>query len=325
MKTPAFWYQPPGLLARLLWPLGWLYGRVTSWRMSRQGTNLGVPVVCVGNFTAGGAGKTPTTIAVLALLNAAGEKPFVVSRGYGGSAAGPLLVDPAVHGADVCGDEPLLLARHAPTVVAKDKLEGARFAVAAGASAVVLDDGLQNPALHKDITIGVVDGAAGIGNGFCVPAGPLRAPLSAQMNHVHFGLIIGEGMAGAEVSAAMAQTGKPCIKAALVPNEPDIEALREKPLLAFAGIGRPEKFFATLRDAGLDVVATRAFPDHHAYSATEIEGLLDEANQSGLTLVTTQKDSVRIGKGYPGIASLAVTLQPEGTALLDLLQKYAGR
>jgi tetraacyldisaccharide 4'-kinase len=325
MKTPDFWYQPAGLLACLLWPAGWLYGRVTGWRMSRKGAVLNVPVVCIGNFTAGGAGKTPTTIAVLAMLAAMGEKPFVVSRGYGGRSVGPLLVDPAIHSAEICGDEPLLLARHAPTVVARSKLDGAQFAQAAGATVVVLDDGLQNPSLNKDFTVCVVDGAAGVGNGFCLPAGPLRAPLPVQLNHVHLVLIIGEGAAGEGICGAMARLGKPCAKATLVPHEKDVEALRGKPLSAFAGIGRPEKFFSTLHEAGLDVVLSQAFADHHPYSDAEVEGLLGEADQRGLTLVTTQKDAVRLGTRNADLATLAVTLQPEGTMLIDTLRSGLNR
>lgn len=324
MKTPAFWYQPAGCLSWLLWPVGWLYGLVTSWRMGRPSISLGIPVVCVGNFTAGGAGKTPTTIAIVRLLQEMGEKPFVVSRGYGGQIAGPTLVDPAVHRTGDCGDEPLLLARHAPTVVAKDKVSGARFALAAGATVVVLDDGLQNAALKKDLTICVMDGAVGIGNGFCIPAGPLRAPLLNQLGYVDVVIVTGDGAVDGWISAVVESQGKALIAARLVPDETDVMALAGKQLLAFAGIGRPEKFFATLRNAGLEVVETRTFADHHVFRASELERLASQATASGLTLVTTQKDAVRIGSHLPECAVLAVSLETDRAMIKELLQKHMG-
>ncbi len=171
MRAPAFWWRPrPGALARLLQPLGFLYGRLTLARMRRPGRPAGLPVICIGNFVAGGAGKTPTTLALLRLLQERGQTPFAVTRGYGGSLAGPVEVDPAHHRASEVGDEALLLARQARTIVARDRAAGATLARGLGAGLVVMDDGLQNPGVAKDLRLAVVDGASGVGNGLCLPA-----------------------------------------------------------------------------------------------------------------------------------------------------------
>ena len=200
MRAPAFWWRPrAGPWALLLAPLGAVYGGVTAWRMGRRGGKAGVPIVCIGNFVVGGAGKTPTAIAIARLLIAGGETPVFLSRGYGGSLSSssrPVRVDPARHTVSHVGDEPLLLARIAPTIVAARREWGARAAREAGASVVVMDDGLQNAALCKDLAIAVVDGASGIGNGLAIPAGPLRAPLGAQMRHIDALVVIGSGRGG---------------------------------------------------------------------------------------------------------------------------------
>ncbi|MGL4634981.1 MAG: tetraacyldisaccharide 4'-kinase [Beijerinckiaceae bacterium] len=320
MKTPEFWYRPPGLLALLLSPFGWLYGFITSRRMARIGLSADIPVICVGNFTAGGAGKTPTAIAMAKLLQDMNERPFVVSRGYGGSARGPLRVDPSLHKATDCGDEPLLLARHAPTIVSKDRAEGVRTAIAAGATVVVLDDGLQNSALQKDFTVCVVDGAVGIGNGRCVPAGPLRAPLQAQLGFVDLVLVLGQGKPGETLAESMKRYGKPCIAARILPDPEDVQKLQGRRLLAFAGIGRPEKFFATLRDAGLDVAETRAFADHQVFSDADLASVSQLASAQKLTLVTTEKDAVRIGNSIPDVAILGISLDWAGNDLKPQLK-----
>ena len=266
MRRPAFWSAtPPTLSARLLSPLAWLYGSVTARRMAGAGTRGPVAIICVGNFVAGGAGKTPTAIALARLLLRRGEMPAFLSRGYGGRLAGPVAVDPARHAAADVGDEPLLLARAAPAFVAHDRVAGARLAASAGASVVIMDDGLQNPSLAKDLAIAVVDGASGIGNGLALPAGPLRAPLERQLGHVGAVVIIGAGAAGERVAAEARRAGVPVHAARLVADAAAAAAIRRRPVLAFAGIGRPEKFFATLEDAGAVVVERVAFPDHHRF------------------------------------------------------------
>ena len=292
MKTPAFWSGRPGLIAILLAPLGWIYGAVTAWRMGRQGVRVTIPVICIGNLTAGGAGKTPTVLMLAEAIGARGERPFVVSRGYGGRLAGPVRVDPDRMTASDCGDEPLFLARRLPVIVARDRLAGARMAEAEGASVILLDDGLQNPGLAKDFTIAVVDAGHGFGNGLCVPSGPLRAPIEAQMRHVDAMLTI-----GIAPGTPLDGWGKPSFTARIRPDPAAVEVLAGKPLLAFAGIGRPEKFFETLRLAGLSVAQTRAFADHHGFSGAEIASLRAEAQALGLTLVTTEKDAMRLMSG----------------------------
>jgi tetraacyldisaccharide 4'-kinase len=294
VKAPAFWaIAPPSPLARALQPIGAAYGALVARRMARPDQRVAAPVICIGNFTVGGAGKTPAAIAVAKLLIAMGEQVAFLSRGYGGAGAGaPIAVDPQRHSASEVGDEPLLLARIAPCFVARDRLSAARAAIAAGASVLALDDGLQNPALAKDFSLAVIDGAYGFGNGLCLPAGPLRAPPSAQWPHVSMAVVVdapdgaGEGRRAVE--------GKPALAARLVPDALVAAQLKDRDILAFAGIGRPEKFFATLSSLGARPAVTRSFPDHHPYSSAELERLFREAATKGLIAVTTEKDHVRL-------------------------------
>jgi tetraacyldisaccharide 4'-kinase len=294
MRDPAFWWRPAGWPSRLLSPLAAIYGVAAGARMARLGTAAAVPVVCIGNLTVGGAGKTPTAIAVAQWFAAAGRQPFLLSRGYGGASAGPLRVDPDRHTAAEVGDEPLLLARVAPTIVSRDRVAGAKAACEAGAGSIVMDDGFQNPALEKKLSIVVVDGARGIGNGGVFPAGPLRVPLAAQLMCAHAVLLVGKGPGGETVATAARQLDLPVFHGRLEPDEGALAGLRGLPVLAFAGIGYPEKFFATLRNAGIDVRVVRAFPDHHRYRAGEAFGLVKRAEGEQLTLVTTEKDLVRL-------------------------------
>jgi tetraacyldisaccharide 4'-kinase len=301
MRAPAFWSAPdPTLAASLLAPLGALYGAVAAQRMGRRGLCVEAPVVCIGNFTAGGAGKTPTAIAAARALRAMGERPFFLSRGYGARASHrtPLRVDLARHGAGETGDEPLLLAREAATFVCADRAAGALAAVRAGASVVVMDDGLQNPALHKDLAIAVVDAQTGVGNGLCIPAGPLRAPLEAQWAHVDAALIIGEETheAGRRLAYDAQARGLPVLRALLAPDAAQAHELLGRRVVAFAGIGRPEKFFDTLRAAGALIAQTRAFADHHVFSQDDLAGLRALAAREQAALVTTRKDFVRMGE-----------------------------
>jgi len=303
MRAPAFWWRPPGLASALLAPLGAIYGAVAVARLKRRGASAGVLVICVGDPTLGGAGKTPAAIALAKLLLAAGERPCFITRGYGGSERGPCLVDPAVHGADAVGDEALLLARTAPTVIAADRVAGARFAVQVKPTVLVLDDGFQNPALEKDFSLLVIDGASGIGNGRVFPAGPLRAPLAAQLEKAHALVCSGKGAAGDAIAAFAAKRGIPAFAAKIVPDFLAVQKLAGQRVLAFAGIGRPEKFFRTLADIGAKVAERSTFPDHHPYSPREAEELLATAKTRSLVLVTTEKDQVRIAR-VPELAAL---------------------
>jgi tetraacyldisaccharide 4'-kinase len=326
MKAPAFWSAAPGVTAWLLGPLGWIYGLVTAWRMAKPGKKAALPVICIGNLTAGGAGKTPTVLMLAKALREAGESPFVVSRGYGGRLAGPVRVTPGGMTAADCGDEPLLLARHVPTIVARDRLAGAQLAQAEGATLVLLDDGLQNPRLHKDFSLAVVDAGAGFGNGFCVPAGPLRAPAGLQMIHVDALLVIGDALAGgASFPAGLAGSDRPQFHAAITPDAATIARLREGQVLAFAGIGRPGKFFDTLRSAGVPVAATRAFADHHPFGTAELALLRREAGANGWQLVTTEKDAMRLPDPAADIITLPVSLDPADPALIRLLLSAIAR
>jgi len=312
MKTPGFWSED-GILPRLLAPVSAVWGHVAARRMSTpaRGT-ASVPVIAIGNFTAGGAGKTPTVAALVALARAAGLHPAVVSRGHGGRERGPLRVDPAHHLAADVGDEPLLLARLAPTVVSRDRLAGAELAARDGADLIFLDDGFQNPALHRDFALVVVDRAQGIGNGRVLPAGPLRAPLEAQLDRADALVVIDTGEATVRstkhVLAKAENRRMPIFRARLMAREPDAFAGRR--VLAFAGIGRPEKFSATLRACGADVVDLVGFGDHAALSEADAARLLERAGREGALPVTTAKDAARLaGASGAALGELAATMR----------------
>ena len=313
MKTPRFWSKPkPTLLARLLQPSGWVYGRATAQRMRTPGERAGAPTICVGNFTVGGAGKTPTALALARMLIGDGRRVAFLSRGYGGfERTEPLLVDADTQSAAMVGDEPLLLARLAQCWVGTDRVRSARRAVEAGADTLILDDGLQNPGLVKDLSFAVVDGETGFGNGLCMPAGPLRAPLSAQLPFVRALIVLGGDDEAASRIEALAP-GKPLIRASLEPDALAASSLIGREVFAFAGIGRPEKFYATLRRVGAQVVATRNFADHHPYTQREIEALIEESRGRGALLATTEKDAARLTvRQARAIVTLPVTLRFE--------------
>src|ERR1700751_1947092 len=248
MQAPRFWWQPGRGL--LLSPLAALYGTAAWLRMRRPGRSVGVPVICLGNLTVGGAGKTPAAFEVGRLLLAAHERPYFLSRGYGGRLAGPARVDPARHPPAAVGDEPLLLARLAPTIVSRDRVAGAEAAHRDGATVIVMDDGFQNPSLTKDLSVVLVDGRRGIGNGRVVPAGPLRAPLEAQLENAHAIVVVGTPQGAAAVVESAKRLGVAIFHARLVPDAAMIAAIGSRPVLAFAGIGHPDKLLATLIDAG---------------------------------------------------------------------------
>ncbi|MFV0280639.1 MAG: tetraacyldisaccharide 4'-kinase [Rhodoblastus sp.] len=276
MKAPAFWRaQRPNMAARLLQPCGALFGALVGQRMRRPGAQVAVPVITVGNFTAGGAGKTPIAQALARRLIEAGERPAFVSRGF--------------------DDEALLLAAVAPTFVGRDRAAAALRAIEeARASVLVLDDGLQSRRIEPDLAIAVVDGASGLGNGLCLPAGPLRAPLLAQLPHVQALVVMGPGEAGEKVAGIAQKSGVAILRAKLEPDA-RARALAGRRIVAFAGIGLPEKFFRTLEDIGAQVVARRAFPDHHAFRASELGELGALARKNHATLATTLKDAARLG------------------------------
>ncbi|ETR78532.1 tetraacyldisaccharide 4'-kinase [Afipia sp. P52-10] len=325
MREPAFWWRPASWMSRALSPVAYVYGSIAARRMRQAGRRAAVPVICVGSYHVGGAGKTPTVMALITMLQAAGETPVVLSRGYGGRLAGPVRVDPARHRAADVGDEPLLLARAAPVIVARDRIAGAEAAHAAGASVIVMDDGFQNPSLHKDLSLAVIDGGRGVGNACVFPAGPLRAPLAVQTERTDALVLVGEGGAANGIAAGLAQRGVPVLRAQIVPEERAVSALQGKRVLAFAGIGDPERFFQTLRARGIAVAATVAFADHHAFTAAEIDRLLAQARAESLIAVTTEKDLARL-RGLPGVDIAAIRGFPvalqidEGAALAALVR-----
>jgi tetraacyldisaccharide 4'-kinase len=302
MREPAFWWKRGS--GKLLVPLAGLYGAAAAWRMHAEGQRAGVPVVCLGNLTVGGAGKTPAAIAVARLLLAARARPFFLTRGYGGRLHGPVRVDPAAHGSADVGDEPLLLARLAPTIVARERVAGAAMARRDGATVVVMDDGFQNPSLVKDLAILVVDGCRGIGNGRMIPAGPLRAPLNMQMARAQALIVVGPAADAAALFEVARRYNVRVFHGRLEPERSALAALGTSKILAFAGIGHPEKFFATLADAGIEVAERASFPDHHRYTAAEAQTLLRRAEAANLVLLTTEKDLARLA-GEPHLAALA--------------------
>lgn len=322
MREPAFWYRPRSFKSHALRPLGALYGAIAARRMLRKGFDAGIPVICVGNYHVGGAGKTPTVLALTKLLRELGETPVVLSRGYGGRLRGPVMVDRARHTATDIGDEPLMMARDVPVAVAHDRIDGVALAKSQGATVILMDDGFQNPRLLKDASLIVIDSERGLGNGKVFPAGPLRAPLKAQLARTDALVLIGDGHAADDVAAELLRRGKPALRARLKPDAASIVQLHGKKIFAFAGIGDPDRFFRSLRACGIEVARTRAFADHHMFSHDELAALAADARREQLTLVTTEKDLARLrGRGdVPGgIVPFAVQLEFDDPATLRQL------
>ena len=331
MRAPGFWSNPPeapGLAARLLTPLGWLWA--SAGRLRRRlahPARAPIPVICVGNLTAGGAGKTPTVIALLAALNARGVAAHAVTRGHGGRERGPHRVDPLRDDAARVGDEPLLLAAWAPVWVARDRAAGAMAAARAGAAVAVLDDGHQNPGVAKDLSLVVVDAGAGFGNGRLIPAGPLRETVAEGLARADAVALIGED---AEAQATLARwpalAALPVLRARLRPLATGLP-LDGAAVVAFAGIGRPDKFFATLRSLGARLLAAHAFPDHAPYAPRVLRRMVAEARAADAMLVTTEKDAARLPPAFRAeVMALPVRLAFDDPAALEaLLDRIIGR
>ncbi|MBS4773601.1 MAG: tetraacyldisaccharide 4'-kinase [Proteobacteria bacterium] len=285
MFTPTHW-KSINFTSILMWPLGCLYGLATALRIAFvHPQKVNAKVICVGNLTAGGTGKTPVAVALAKLLAKYGRTPFFITRGYGGKLQ-DIVVDAAKHSAREVGDEPLLLARQAPVVVNRRRYDGARKAVSLGADTIVMDDGFQNPSLYKDLSLLVIDGEFGLGNGFCIPAGPLREFVSCGLRRAQAVIIVGPD------KHHLSQTFDcPVFHAAITPSCPQITNPRT---IAFAGIGRPQKFYQSLRECGFEIIKTVDFPDHHFYREAELNELIGEARKNNADIYTTSKDYVKI-------------------------------
>ena len=324
MRAPEFWGRTDSILPALLAPLGSVYDACARTRMALTSPQrASIPVICVGSAVVGGAGKTPCAIAIVSRLRAAGIDVHCISRGYGGHIAGPQRVDASAHSAADVGDEPLLLAQAAPTWVARDKLGAARAAAGVGANAVVLDDGFQNPTFAKDLSFLVIDAASGIGNGRILPAGPLREPLGRALDRADAAIVL-DGTGGGEdggwpETIRRVRPDLPVLRARLVPTV-DALPLMERPLIAFAGLGHPSKFFSMLQNLGCDLVETYAFPDHHRYTPDDIMQIVDEAAAKGAQPVTTAKDAVRLPtEARPMVDVVNVVVEFEDEAAIDSL------
>ncbi|MDE2134576.1 MAG: tetraacyldisaccharide 4'-kinase [Alphaproteobacteria bacterium] len=315
MRAPKLWDRRDRwsrLAVAALAPIGWIYSATVTWKAHNATPyRSGIPILCVGNLTVGGTGKTPVAIAIARALKARGRKPFFLSRGYGGKLRGPLLVAPEHSVGDV-GDEPLLLAAAAPVVVSHNRGEGARLAAKHGADVIVMDDGHQNFTLAKDLSIVVVDAAQPFGNGFVVPAGPLREFVSQGLARADAVVIVGDG------EPKLTGYAGPILRAQL--THVDSPELAGRRVVGFAGIGRPEKFFRSLRVFGAEIVATKHFADHHIYTSSEIARLKATARDANAVLVTTEKDFVRMTDiERQGIAVLPVRAVISDAKALELL------
>ncbi|MDE1969442.1 MAG: tetraacyldisaccharide 4'-kinase [Alphaproteobacteria bacterium] len=312
-SAPEFWARR-GALSLLLTPLGCLYDAAgTARRALVHAYRAPVPVICVGNLVAGGAGKTPIVADLARRLTARGVAVHILSRGYGGTLPGPVRVDPDRHDAAAVGDEPLMLARGTPTWVARDRAAGARAAAVAGAQAILMDDGLQNPTLAKDLSLIALDGGYGFGNRRVIPAGPLRETIAHGLARADAVVMLG----GDQTGATALLDATPVLHAAPRPAEANLAG---KALVAFAGIGRPQKFFEHFAKVGARVVAARGFPDHHPYTETELMALAATAAEVGAALITTEKDWVRLAPSWrTRIRYLPLTIAWQDEAAIERL------
>ena len=319
IRTPQFWHQPPGLMAYGLWPLGRLYGAATAWRQSSalEAADPPCPVICIGNINAGGTGKTPAVIALAEHLKERGRRVVALSRGYGGIVAVPTLVDPKTHGAAEVGDEPLLISAFCPVVVARKRVEGLALALAQKPNVILMDDGFQDPSVRKDFSIVVVDAALGFGNGFCVPAGPLREPLAKGLARADLCLSIGEAAAQRRFTALGPDHAHLRVEGEIKPLLTGMP-WQGLPVFAFAGIAHPEKFFTTLRDLGANILGYEALSDHEPLSLPLMKRLAAKARALNAQLVCTEKDAARLPAQHQrDVLALPVRLELKDWSKID--------
>ena len=319
IRTPQFWHQPPGLMAYGLWPLGRLYGAATAWRQSSalEAADPPCPVICIGNINAGGTGKTPAVIALAEHLKERGRRVVALSRGYGGIVAVPTLVDPKTHGAAEVGDEPLLISAFCPVVVARKRVEGLALALAQKPNVILMDDGFQDPSVRKDFSIVVVDAALGFGNGFCVPAGPLREPLAKGLARADLCLSIGEAAAQRRFTALGPDHAHLRVECEIKPLLTGMP-WQGLPVFAFAGIAHPEKFFTTLRDLGANILGYEALSDHEPLSLPLMKRLAAKARALNAQLVCTEKDAARLPAQHQrDVLALPVRLELKDWSKID--------
>lgn len=295
-EAPPFWWQPTDWRAISLYPVSMIVGAIAARRMrNAPRVPVSAPVLCVGNFTVGGTGKTPTVIALAKAALAAGHRPGILSRGHGGAFQQPHLVDAGHDSARHVGDEPLLLAAHAPVAVTPNRLSGARLLIAQGCDFLIMDDGFQSARIAIDHALAIIDARHGLGNGHVIPGGPLRAPLDEQMRHVDSLLCMGKGNSAVDVVRIAARAGKPVLQARTVPV--GYSALAGERFVAFAGIGHPQRFFDSAAETGAILVESRSFGDHHFYQPDELADLASTASKNGCGLLTTSKDAARLRHG----------------------------
>lgn len=317
MRAPEFWGgDGSGLMPLLLSPIASIYGAATARRMARPGWQAPVPVICCGNATAGGAGKTTVALDLGQRLANRGVAVHFLLRGYGGRLKGPVRVDPMLHDSQAVGDEALLLAAERPAWISADRAAGAQAAIAAGAQTILMDDGLQNPSLLKDLSLLIIDGNFGFGNNRIIPAGPLREPVAVAAARCRAAVIIGEDETNA---AALLPPRMPVLRAHLRPG-PEAELLAGQPVHAFCGIANPKKFFATLAEAGAVVAGRSAFADHYPFDAGDMRDILAEAEALRAIPVTTRKDFVRIPPAFRSrVTVVTIRLEWEDTAAIEAL------
>ncbi len=324
MRAPDFWNGSQGSLWPVfLSPFAAIYAAATARRMARPGLSAGVPVICAGNATAGGAGKTTVALDLGRRLAARGVNAHFLLRGYGGTLKGPVRVDAEQHDSRAVGDEALLLAAERPTWVAADRAAGALAAIGTGAQTIVMDDGLQNPTLQKDLSLLVIDGSMGFGNGRIIPAGPLREPVAEAAKRCQAAVLIGADEVGA---LTQLPPGMPVLRAHLKAG-PEAAMLAGQPVFAFCGIANPRKFFATLQESGAVLAGRQSYADHYPFDDGDMRDVLEQAEALRAVPVTTRKDWVRIPSAFRSrVTVVTIRLEWEEPAAIEaLLDPLAAR